>query len=129
MFVRANLSQNTVLKSFVVHCKEDFDTLYRGIRSEQGIPVNIVTCAFDPVGEMKDHSAFIVKTLWAQVNFGHDDQSCFDIQDLLVHFEGEDGENIEDAVEAAASAGLSTTSDDENDTVQASIHLGLKKHN
>lgn len=32
---------NATLKSFVVQCKEDYDLLYRSIREEQGIPINI----------------------------------------------------------------------------------------
>ncbi len=32
---------NAALKSFVVQCKEDYDLLYRSIREEQGIPINI----------------------------------------------------------------------------------------
>ena len=32
---------NASLKSFVVQCKEDYDLLYRSIREEQGIPINI----------------------------------------------------------------------------------------
>ena len=34
---------NSTLKSFVVRCKEDYDLLYRCIREEQGIPINITT--------------------------------------------------------------------------------------
>lgn len=34
---------NHALKSFVVQCKEDYDLLYRCIREEQNIPINIAT--------------------------------------------------------------------------------------
>jgi chromosome segregation ATPase len=32
---------NAALKSFVVQCKEDYDLLYRSIREELGIPINV----------------------------------------------------------------------------------------
>ena len=98
------------------------------------MPVCIITCRFLPVDEMDDSSAFIVKILWEHVNFGQDDQTCFDIQDLLVHFDGEEGENVDDTADGGAAAGLATalnSSDDEDDAdiIAARIRLGLTKRN
>lgn len=54
---------NAALKSFVVQCKEDYDLLYRSIREELGIPINITMIReVEPVKRMySDEKMAILK--------------------------------------------------------------------
>ena len=61
---------------------------------------------------MEDVSDFILNLLWEQVNFPDDNQTAFDIQDLLIHFDtpvDEEDADVADDNAVTRSKGLGLT--------------------
>jgi hypothetical protein len=89
-----NSATNAALKSFIVHSHEDYVLLYRHVRElrVQRLPINIIC---HPINNDEEVSSLIFKTLMSQVDLEDETFHDLNIHDLVLHFDDEAAENIE----------------------------------